>query len=81
MQEEGLSIPKAAKRCGVPQSTAYELMDLWNPGTGTVLPTKPKNTRGRPPKLKKEHTKQIIQLTDKNPCILRNKPKLNWKKS
>jgi hypothetical protein len=50
MQEEGLSIPKAANRCGIPRSTAYELMDLWKLGTGTVLPTKPKSTRGRPPK-------------------------------
>ncbi|KAG2212024.1 hypothetical protein INT45_014152 [Circinella minor] len=37
-QEEGLSILKAAAQCGIPRSTAYELINEFNSSDGTVLP-------------------------------------------
>ncbi|KAI8375703.1 hypothetical protein EDC96DRAFT_496248, partial [Choanephora cucurbitarum] len=39
-QEEGMSVPKAAALCGIPRSTAYELINKFNAGNGTVLPGK-----------------------------------------
>ncbi|CEG83375.1 hypothetical protein RMATCC62417_17304 [Rhizopus microsporus] len=38
LQEEGVSVPVAAKRCMIPRSTAYKLFNEFNSGDGTVLP-------------------------------------------
>jgi hypothetical protein len=38
LQEEGLSVPKAAEQCMIPRSSAYKLLDEYNAGDGAVLP-------------------------------------------
>ena len=38
LKQEGLSIPKAAMQCGIPRSTAYEVINEFNSTDGTVLP-------------------------------------------
>lgn len=60
LQEEGVSIPVAAKRCMTPRSTAYKLFNEFNAGDGTVLPgegsLKKKANRGIAKKISLEHT-------------------------
>lgn len=38
LQEEGLSVPDAARRYGIPRSTAYKMRADWNESNGEVLP-------------------------------------------
>ncbi|KAI8980521.1 hypothetical protein BDB01DRAFT_796786 [Pilobolus umbonatus] len=38
VQEEGLTVPKAAEQCGIPRSTGYRLIDEFNARNGIVLP-------------------------------------------
>lgn len=68
MQEEGLSIPKAATRCMISRSTAYKLLAEFNAGNGTVLPgSAPKGkNRGTKQKLFPEHTRFLIEYYDQN---------------
>ncbi|KAG1136092.1 hypothetical protein G6F37_013801 [Rhizopus arrhizus] len=35
IQEEGLTVPKAAEQCGIPHSSAYKLLDEFNAGDGS----------------------------------------------
>lgn len=68
IQEEGLSIPKAAKSCGIPRSSAYELIKEYNESKATVVPASlPKKRGPRPKKLFEEHSKFLIDLFDKKP--------------
>ena len=70
IQEEGLSVPKAAKQCMIPRSSAYLLLKEFNAGNGDVLPgqsLKKKANRGTPVKLLPEHTEFLVKLFDKNP--------------
>ncbi|CEP10407.1 hypothetical protein, partial, partial [Parasitella parasitica] len=63
IQEEGLSVPKAAKQCMIPRSSAYLLLKEFNAGSGDVLPgksLKKKANRGTPVKLLPEHTEFLI---------------------
>jgi transposase len=71
-QEQGLSVPKAAALCGIPRSTAYELLNEFNSSDGTVLPRnkKPKKTSNKPKKLFPEHSAFLIDLFEKNPSIV-----------
>lgn len=71
LQEEGLSVPKAAAVCGIPRSSAYRLLDEFNSGDGHVLPgttVKPKAVKSK--KLFQEHTEFLIVLFDKNPSAV-----------
>ncbi|CEP09825.1 hypothetical protein, partial, partial [Parasitella parasitica] len=38
IQEEGLTVPKAAEQCGIPPSSAYKLLNEFNASDGSVLP-------------------------------------------
>ncbi|PHZ12518.1 uncharacterized protein RHIMIDRAFT_313304 [Rhizopus microsporus ATCC 52813] len=70
IQEEGLSVPKAAKQCMIPRSSAYLLLKEFNAGSGDVLPgksLKKKANRGTPVKLLPEHTEFLVKLFDNNP--------------
>ncbi|KAI8635725.1 hypothetical protein BD408DRAFT_357050 [Parasitella parasitica] len=70
IQEEGLSIPNAAKACGVPRSSAYELVKEYNDSKASVIPASlPKKRGPRPKKLFEEHSKFLIELFDKKPTI------------
>ncbi|KAG1130319.1 hypothetical protein G6F37_013531 [Rhizopus arrhizus] len=70
-QEEGLSVPKAAALCGIPRSTAYELINEFNNSSGTVLPgNNPRNTNNKPKKLLPHHSAFLIELFDKNPSTV-----------
>ncbi|CEP15290.1 hypothetical protein [Parasitella parasitica] len=76
-QEEGLSVPIAAKLCGIPRSTAYELMNEFNAGPGTVLPgNKPRKTNNKSKKLFPEHSSFLIALFDQNPSIVLEEAKI-----
>ncbi|KAI8385694.1 hypothetical protein BD560DRAFT_384090 [Blakeslea trispora] len=67
-QEEGMSVPKAAALCGIPRSTAYELINKFNAGNGTVLPGKNlKKPSMRPKKLFTQHSAFLIELYNQNP--------------
>jgi hypothetical protein len=72
------SVPKCAKACMIPHSTAYELRDLWNKSDGTVYPggCKKKNPKSEDEKmvrkvrkLGEEHTDFIAWLIDADPTI------------
>ena len=70
-QEEGLSIPKAAAQCGIPRSTAYELINEFNSSDGTVLPgNNPRKPQNKAKKLYPTHSEFLIQLFDQNPSIV-----------
>jgi transposase len=70
IQEEGLSIPKAAVLCGIPRSSAYKLVDEHNDLDGTVVPGSSKKARKSvPKKFSPEHSAFLIQLIDDNPSI------------
>lgn len=70
-QEEGLSVPKAAALCGIPRSTAYELINEFNNSSGTVLPgSNPRKTNNKPKKLLPDHSAFLIELFDKNPSTV-----------
>ncbi|KAG2212939.1 hypothetical protein INT45_009796 [Circinella minor] len=70
-QEEGLSIPKAAAQCGIPRSTAYELINEFNSSDGTVLPgNNPRKSQNKAKKLFPVHSEFLIQLFDQNPSIV-----------
>lgn len=67
-QEQGLSFPKAAALCGMPRSSAYELINEFNASNGTVLPgNNPRKTNNKAKKLFPEHTEFVIDLFDKCP--------------
>ncbi|KAG2200873.1 hypothetical protein INT46_006435, partial [Mucor plumbeus] len=71
MQEEGLSVPKAAEVCGIPRSSAYQLRNEFNAGNGTVLPGNlPKRRNSPPKKFFPEHSAFLIKLFDENPSIV-----------
>jgi transposase len=68
MQEEGKSVPAAAKICGIPRSSAYVLFNDFNKSNGTVLPGIAKKPKAdTPKKLFPEHTAFLIKLIDENP--------------
>lgn len=73
VQEEGMSIPKAAVQAMIPRSSAYKLFNEYNAGTSSVMPgpaTKGKN-RGTPQKLFDEHATALTKIFDSNPsCTL-----------
>ncbi|GAA5806569.1 hypothetical protein HPULCUR_012107 [Helicostylum pulchrum] len=57
MQEEGLSVPKAAEVAGIPRSTAYGLVNEFNASDGTVLSgSNPRKTNNKAKKLFPEHS-------------------------
>ncbi|KAI8076720.1 uncharacterized protein B0P05DRAFT_471661, partial [Gilbertella persicaria] len=61
IQEEGLSIPKAAKACGIPRSSAYELVKEYNESKATVVPASLSKKRGpHPKKLFDEYSRFLI---------------------
>lgn len=69
LQEEGVSVPVAAKRCMIPRSSAYKLFAEFNSGDGTVLPAGPskkKGNRGTAKKLLPEHTKFLVLYFDEH---------------
>ncbi|CEP16140.1 hypothetical protein [Parasitella parasitica] len=71
LQEEGLSVPKAAAVSGIPRSSAYRILDEFNDGDGHVLPgttVKPKTPK--PKKLLQVHAQFLMALFDKNPSIV-----------
>lgn len=71
IQEEGLSVPKAAELCGIPRITGYVLLNEFNASDGTVLPGNlPKERKIQPKKLFPEHTAFMIELFDDNPSII-----------
>lgn len=71
MQEEGLSIPKAALVAGIPRTTAYSLINEFNASDGTVLPgNNPRKTNNKAKKLFPEHSAFLISLFDNNPSIV-----------
>ncbi|KAG0782662.1 hypothetical protein G6F16_006659 [Rhizopus arrhizus] len=70
LQEEGVSVPVAAKRCMIPRSTAYKLFNEFNAGDGTVLPggsLKKKANRGTAKKIFPEHTRFLVSYFDEHP--------------
>lgn len=70
-QEEGQSIPKAAALCGIPRSTAYELINEFNASNGTILPgNNPRKCQNRAKKLFPDHSEFLIQLFDRNPSTV-----------
>ncbi|KAI8877528.1 hypothetical protein K501DRAFT_130034, partial [Backusella circina FSU 941] len=71
IQEEGLSVPKAAERCMILRNSAYILFNEFNEGDGSVLPgtsKKKKANRGIPVKLLRQHTEFLVKLFDENPA-------------
>ncbi|KAF7720690.1 hypothetical protein EC973_006484, partial [Apophysomyces ossiformis] len=71
LQEEGLTVPKAAEICSIPRSTGYRLLNEFNASDSTVLPSnlaKPHTSRLK--KLFPEHTAFFIQLFDNNLSIV-----------
>lgn len=38
MQDEGITVSKAAVRCSIPQQSAYRLLKEFNDSSGSVLP-------------------------------------------
>ncbi|KAI9484248.1 MAG: hypothetical protein EXX96DRAFT_171141 [Benjaminiella poitrasii] len=46
IQEEGLSIPKAAKACGIPRSSAYGLVNEYNNSKASIIPASLPKKRG-----------------------------------
>lgn len=70
-QEESLSVPKAAALCGIPRSTAYELLNEFNADNGAVLPgNNPKKSNAKSKKLFPEHSAFLIDLFDKDPSTV-----------
>ncbi|CEP18100.1 hypothetical protein [Parasitella parasitica] len=70
IQEEGLSVPKDAKQCMIPRSSAYLLLKEINAGSDDVLPgksLKKKANRGTSVKLLPKHTEFLVKLFDNNP--------------
>ncbi|KAG1470299.1 hypothetical protein G6F56_002763 [Rhizopus delemar] len=70
IQEERLSVPKAAKQCMISRNSAYLLLKEFNAGSGDVLPgklLKKKANRGTPVKLLSELTEFLVNLFDNNP--------------
>ena len=70
LQEEGVSVPVAAKRCMIPRSTAYKLFNEFNAGDGTVLPggsLKKKANQGTAKKIFPEHTRFLVSYFDEHP--------------
>lgn len=68
MQDEGITVPKAAARCSIPRGTAYKLFAEYTESGGTVLPgsaSKAKN-RGTKQKLFPHHTKFIVEYLENN---------------
>ncbi|KAI8058687.1 uncharacterized protein B0P05DRAFT_451785, partial [Gilbertella persicaria] len=62
IQEEGLNVPKAAKKRMIPRSSDYVLLKEFNTGNGDVLPgrsSKKKANRGTP-KFLPQHTEFLI---------------------
>lgn len=71
LQEEGLKVPAAAEKCGIPRSTAYELKKESNNSGGTILPgfkEKKYNRKGNPT-LMEEHSKFLADFIDDNPSV------------
>jgi hypothetical protein len=57
--------------CGIPRSTAYELINEFNASNGTVLPgNNPRKTNNKPKKLFPQHSAFLIELFDNNPSIV-----------
>ncbi|CEP10623.1 hypothetical protein [Parasitella parasitica] len=70
-QEDGWTIPKAAALCGIPRSTAYELINEYNASDGTVLPgNNPRKSQNRAKQLFSDHFEFLIKLFDSNPSIV-----------
>lgn len=68
MQDESITVPKAAARCSIPRGTAYKLFAEYTESGGTVLPgsaSKAKN-RGTKQKLFPHHTKFIVSYLENN---------------
>lgn len=77
IQEEGLTVPKAAEQCGIPRSSAYKLLDEFNAGDGSVLPGNiPKALKRGPKKLFPQHSAFLIELFDNNPSIVLEEARL-----
>lgn len=80
-QEQGLSLPKAAELCGIPRSTAHELINGFNASDGSVLPgNNPRRTNNKSKKLFSKHSAFLIDLFDKNPSTVlgRSKSQTLW---
>lgn len=57
--------------CGIPRSTAYELINEFNASNGTVLPgNNPRKTNNKAKKLFPQHSAFLIELLDINPSIV-----------
>ncbi|KAI9279869.1 thioredoxin-like protein [Sporodiniella umbellata] len=70
LQEEGLSVPVAAKKCKIPRSTAYKLFAEFNTSKGTTLPgrfPKKKANRGTAQKIFPEHTRFLTSYFAAHP--------------
>ncbi|CAO3664015.1 unnamed protein product [Rhizopus stolonifer] len=70
LQEEGCTVPEAAKKASIPRSTAYRMWTEFNESGGRKLPGFKKNkgqdNRGRPPILKEEHSQFLINYIGLN---------------
>lgn len=77
IQEEGLTVPKAAEQCGIPRSSAYKLLNEFNASDGSVLPGNiPKKLEREPKKLFSQHSAFLIELFDNNPSIVLEEARL-----
>ncbi|KAG1441719.1 hypothetical protein G6F56_011357 [Rhizopus delemar] len=68
IQEEGLSVPKAAKQCMIPKISAYLLLKEFNAGSDDVLSgksLKKKANIGTSVKFLPEHTEFLVNFFDK----------------
>ncbi|EIE82513.1 hypothetical protein G6F46_005718 [Rhizopus delemar] len=68
LQEEGLSVVKAAEKSGIPRSTAYELRKQFNKSGGSILPSK-RIHRKSTGSIKEEHAQFLVDYIDQNPFV------------
>ncbi|KAI8098118.1 uncharacterized protein B0P05DRAFT_460767, partial [Gilbertella persicaria] len=62
IQEEGLSVPKATKKCMIPRSSGYVLLKEFKYGS-----SKKKVNRGTPIKFLPQHTESLVNYFDAHP--------------